>query len=129
MRSRFIKQLHPLAHAQYATFNSVQRLSPKKGASDKNSHPGVGNIVSMVMPHPPRLVVGGDYEGDLTPAACPWGGACALFGESLLWQNVHLSGPDLMKEITPVERNSIIALFKSPITPPPPFLPAWEVGA
>ena len=30
-------ELHPLAHAQFATFNSVQRLSPKKGASDKNS--------------------------------------------------------------------------------------------
>ena len=27
-------ELHPLAHAQFATFNSVQRLSPKKGASD-----------------------------------------------------------------------------------------------
>ena len=33
-------ELHPLAHAQFATFNSVQRLSPKKGASDKNSPPG-----------------------------------------------------------------------------------------
>ena len=31
---------HPLAHAQFATFNSVQRLSPKKGASDKNSPTG-----------------------------------------------------------------------------------------
>ena len=39
-RSRFIKQLRPLAHAQFATFDSVQRLSPKKGASDKNSLPG-----------------------------------------------------------------------------------------
>ena len=24
-----------------------------------------------VMPHPPRLVVGADYERGLTPAACP----------------------------------------------------------
>ena len=32
-------ELHPLTHAQFATFNSVQRLSPKKGASDKNSRP------------------------------------------------------------------------------------------
>ena len=30
-------ELHPLAHAQFAIFNSIQRLSPKKGASDKNS--------------------------------------------------------------------------------------------
>ena len=30
MRSRFIKQLHPLAHAQFATYNSVQRLSPEE---------------------------------------------------------------------------------------------------
>ena len=33
-------ELHPLAHAQFASWNSAQRLSPKKGASDKNSHPG-----------------------------------------------------------------------------------------
>ena len=39
-RSRFIKQLHPLAHAQFASWNSARRLSPKKGASDKNSHSG-----------------------------------------------------------------------------------------
>ena len=35
-------ELHPLAHAQSASLNCVQRLSPKKGASDKNSHPGEG---------------------------------------------------------------------------------------
>ena len=34
-------ELHPLAHAQFASLHSVQRLSPKKGASDKNSHPGL----------------------------------------------------------------------------------------
>ena len=45
MRSRFIKQLHPLAHAQFATFNSVQRLSPKKGASDECSLPGVRHTI------------------------------------------------------------------------------------
>ena len=33
-------ELHPLTHAQFATFHSVQRLSPKKGASDKNSQAG-----------------------------------------------------------------------------------------
>ena len=33
-------ELHPLAHAQFASWNSVQRLSPKKGASDKNSPTG-----------------------------------------------------------------------------------------
>ena len=27
-----------------------------------------------VMSHPPRLAVGGDYEGGLTPAPCLWGG-------------------------------------------------------
>ena len=32
-------ELHPLTHAQFATFNFVQRLSPKKGASDKNLPP------------------------------------------------------------------------------------------
>ena len=43
-RWRFIKQLHPLTHAQFVSLNSAQRLSPKKGpkkgASDKNSHTG-----------------------------------------------------------------------------------------
>ena len=34
-------ELHPLAHAQSATSNCVQRLSPKKGASDKNSLTGM----------------------------------------------------------------------------------------
>ena len=37
-----------------------------------------------VMPHPPRLMVGGDFEGRLTPAACPLGGAFALHGGFLL---------------------------------------------
>ena len=36
-----------------------------------------------LMPHPPRFVVGGDYEGSLTPTACPFGGAFALYGELL----------------------------------------------
>ena len=35
-----IKHFHPLALAQFASLNSVQRLSPKKGESDKNSPPG-----------------------------------------------------------------------------------------
>ena len=33
-------ELHPFAHAQFASLKCVQRLSPKKGASDKNSHTG-----------------------------------------------------------------------------------------
>ena len=37
------------------------------------------------MPHPPRLVVGRDYEGDLTSTACPLGGAFALYEELLLY--------------------------------------------
>ena len=48
-RSRFIKQLHPLAHAQFASLNSVQRLIPKKGASDKNSRPGHYRGVPMYL--------------------------------------------------------------------------------
>ena len=34
-------ELHPLAHAQFASWNSGQRLSPKKGASDKNIAYGI----------------------------------------------------------------------------------------
>ena len=30
-------ELHPFTHAQVASLNCVQRLRPKKGASDKNS--------------------------------------------------------------------------------------------
>ena len=37
-----------------------------------------------VMSHPPRLVVGGDFEVGLTPAVCPLGGAFALYVEYLL---------------------------------------------
>ena len=37
-------ELHPLAHAQFPSLHSVQRESPKKGASDKNSCPG-GQLV------------------------------------------------------------------------------------
>ena len=32
----------------------------------------------------PRLVVGGDFEGGLTPAVCPFGGAFALYEGFLL---------------------------------------------
>ena len=37
-------ELHPLAHAQSASLNCVQRLSPKKGASDKNSLPEYSSL-------------------------------------------------------------------------------------
>ena len=47
------------------------------------------------------------------PAACPLGGAFALYGEFSL--HMHMCSPDLMKEIAPVEGK--IALFKSPIMP------------
>ena len=33
-------ELHPLAHAQFASLRCVQRPGPKKGASDKNSQTG-----------------------------------------------------------------------------------------
>ena len=48
-----------------------------------------------VVPHPPRLVVGRDYEGDLTLAACPLGRAFALYGELLLYI-AHLCSTDLL---------------------------------
>ena len=47
-----------------------------------------------VMPHPPRLVVGGDFEGGLTPAACPLEGYCTF---------THMCSTDLTKETAPVE--------------------------
>lgn len=37
-----------------------------------------------VMPHPPKLVVGGDYERGNIPAAGPLGKAFALYGELLV---------------------------------------------
>ena len=71
--------------------------------------------------HPPRFVVGGNYEGGLTPAAC-------LFGGTIFYSIcTHLCSSKLMKETAPMERNFIIALFKSTITPH--FLPTQEGGA
>ena len=55
------------------------------------------------MPHPPRLVVGGDFEGGLTPAACPLGGAFTLYRGFLL--HIRTCNTDLTKETAPVERN------------------------
>ena len=46
---------------------------------------GVPYAPITVMPHPPRLVVGRDYEVDLTSAACLLGGVFALCGEFLLY--------------------------------------------
>ena len=46
---------------------------------------GVPYAPITVMPHPPRLVVGRDYEGGLTSAACPLGGAFGLYGELSLY--------------------------------------------
>ena len=50
------------------------------------------------MPHPPRLMVSGNYEGGLTPAACPLGGAFALYGVYhlqtcvvLIWLNYSIN--------------------------------------
>ena len=56
------------------------------------------------MPHPPRLVVGGDHEGDLTPAACPLGGAFPYMGD-FYCTFTHMCSTDLMKETAPVEGN------------------------
>jgi len=52
----------------------------------------------------PRLVVGGDYEGGLTPVASPLVAAFALYGNCYC-TFAHLCSTDLhlMKEIAPVE--------------------------
>ena len=63
----------------------------------------------------------GDHEGDSTPAACPLGGAFSYRTFP------HLCSPNFMKEIAPVEGNSIIALFIFPTTPH--LLLTWEGGA
>ena len=52
--------------------------------------------------HPPRLVVGGDYQGGLTPAACPLSICPILEIVTILFAHLCI---DLMKEITPVEGN------------------------
>ena len=47
--------------------------------------------LSLLCPTLPcRLVVGGDFEGGLTPAACPLGGAFALYGGFLLHIRTHV---------------------------------------
>ena len=61
--------------------------------------------------------------GILTPAACLLGGAFVDF----YCIGIRLRSHDLMKEIAPMERDWIIALFKFPITPH--LLPTWESGA
>ena len=71
------------------------------------------------MPHPPRLVVGGDFEGGSTPTACPLGGDLPYMGD-LYCTFAHTYSTDLTKETAPVEGNLLIALFKSPITPHAP---------
>ena len=54
------------------------------------------------MPHPPRLVVGGDFEVGLTPAARPLGGAFALY-VGYYCTITHVCSTDLTKETAPVE--------------------------
>ena len=53
------------------------------------------NAPITVVPHPPRLVVGRDYERDLTLAAWPLAGAFALYGELFLYI-AHLCSTDLL---------------------------------
>ena len=48
------------------------------------SQVGLVSHANAPMSHPPRLVAGRDYEGGLTPVACPLGGAFALCGEFLM---------------------------------------------
>ena len=60
-------------------------------------------ITDTVMPHPPRLVVGGDLEGVLTPAAYPLGGAFALYAR--FFTAHYVCSTDLTKETAPVEGN------------------------
>ena len=57
-----------------------------------------------VMSHPPRLVVGEDSEGSLTPAACPLQGHLPYM-EEFYRTFTHMCSIDLMKETAPVEGN------------------------
>ena len=84
----------------------------------------VSNASITVMPLSPRLVVGGNYVGDLTPCSnMPFGrGMCIIRGSTCTF--LYLFSTDLMKEMVPVEGNQVITLFKSPITPY--LLPTWE---
>ena len=83
----------------------------------------VCNAPITVMSHPPKLVVGGNYEGGLTPAACPLG----LRGIYFTYVNctcAHLCSTDVMKEIFPLEGNWIIVQ----ILPRPTNLGGWSIA-
>ena len=66
----------------------------------------VCNAPISVMSHPPKLVVGGNYEGGVIPAECPLGsrGMHMCFG-NFDCTCVHLCSTDFMKEIAPLEGN------------------------
>ena len=57
------------------------------------------------MPHPPRLMVGRDFGGGLTPAAYPMAGAFVLYVGYLL--HIHTCSTDLTKETAPVYRRDL----------------------
>ena len=70
--------------------------------------------------------MGGDYEGDLTAAACPLGGAFALFGESLLHSTFVQSWFD--ERDCPCRRELDNCPVQIPYyTPPPTNLGGWGI--
>ena len=69
------------------------------------------------MPHPPSLVVGGDFEGGVDTSSMLFGrGICLIVG-IFYCTCAHMCSPDMTKETAPVEGSYIIALFKYPIPP------------
>ena len=102
--------IHVDNNLQLTFFSSVETL--KKEQLDRevsmcnliNSMSYGSTAPTTVMPHPSRLVVGGDYEGGLTPAACLWEGHLP-FMENFYCTFTHMCSTDLMKETAPVEGN------------------------
>ena len=61
------------------------------------------NAPITVYAHLARLVVGGDFEGGLTPAACPLGEAHLPYMWGIYCTCAHMCSTDLTKETAPVE--------------------------
>ena len=116
--------LRKSAHGR-STFTSLPR-----GGSCVSAFNHKTNAPITVMPHPPRLVVGGDFEGGLTSVACPLGGAFALYEffctctHAVLISLVPMQAlsPKNDEETAPVVGNQI---FKTP--PPSTNLRGWGI--
>ena len=89
-----------------------------------------GEAPITVIPHPPWLVVGRDYEGDLTSAAWPLGVAFALYEELCYCTFTHLCSTDLMKEPDcPCRRELDNCPFQIPYyVPPSTNLGGWGIA-